>query len=406
MNDDSLIENQQPRSEDALLKKLPLHGGDIQGAAQRYGIALEQWVDLSTGMNPEAYPVPPIPASAFNDLPYWQTDFLKAASAYYQQENFLAVAGTQSAIQHLPAILNANQQFDVLLPDVGYQEHAKQWHTHSKGQNNCKLRSKGDVKALSHYRSDTLIHMCEDINASIRRNAAQHIVVIRPNNPTTVLVDTQQLLDWAQQLTSGAYLIVDEAFIDVDAEQSLLALKNLPSNIIVLRSFGKFFGLAGIRLGFVFANEHILASLNEKIGIWPVNGPAQYIAACALADREWHRQAKLDIAKNSSTTLDLFKPLLTRFALVEPLRHALFLSLPMSLSLALRIYDFLAKGAVLTRVVVLENDRALLRVGCVNHLNTQAVTNIKKRIHQLCMLEHLDEVPGSLTSLPLETIIE
>lgn len=379
-----------------LLGALPLHGGDVHGAAERYGIAAEQWVDLSTGMNPEAYPVPPIPSTAFNDLPYWQPAFLTAAREYYQQENFLAVAGTQSAIQNLPAILNAKRQLNVLLPDVGYQEHAKQWRIH--GNDN--------EYVLSHYRSDTLGHMCEDINVSITQNAAQHIVVIRPNNPTTVLVDTQQLLDWAQQLSADAYLIVDEAFIDVDAERSLLALENLPKNIIVLRSFGKFFGLAGIRLGFVFANENVLANLGEKIGIWPVNGPAQHIAACALADREWHRQAKKDIEKNSATTLDLFRPLLERFSLAAPLKHALFLSMPMSLLSALQIYHFLAKGAVLTRVVVLDNNRALLRVGCVNHLDTLTLEKIKQLIQQLCEFEHLDDVPNLLTSLPAETVIE
>ncbi|MGK0499103.1 MAG: cobalamin biosynthetic protein CobC [Oceanicoccus sp.] len=375
-----------------LLATLPLHGGDVPAAAQRYGIAAEQWVDLSTGMNPEAYPVPPIPAAAFNDLPYWQPAFLKAASQYYQQENFLAVAGTQSAIQNLPEILNTKQQLSVLLPDVGYQEHAKQWRV--------------NANALFHYRSDTSNHMCVDINDSIAENPQQHLVVIRPNNPTTLLIDRSQLLAWSQQLAENAYLIVDEAFIDVIAEHSFLALETLPENMIVLRSFGKFFGLAGIRLGFVFANKNLLGALSEKLGIWPVNGPAQYVASCALVDRDWHKQAKKDIEKNSATTLNLFNPLLKQFDLAEPLRHDLFLSLPMSLLSALQIYNFLAKDGVLTRVVVLSENRALLRVGCVNHLDTQALEKIELLITRLCKFEKLDGLQENLRLISAETLIE
>ncbi len=104
----------------------PLHGGDIVRAAAHYTIALDQWADLSTGINPTAYPVASVAIATcyFQQLPYIRPEFIAASSAYYQADHFIAVTGTQAAIQQLPYCL---ADLSVLIPQVGYQEHRRAW---------------------------------------------------------------------------------------------------------------------------------------------------------------------------------------------------------------------------------------------------------------------------------------
>ena len=347
------------------IKDLPIHGGDIDWASRRYGIKPEQWVDLSTGINPEAYSIPNIPEQYFQRLPYVQTSFLTAVTNYYGQHSTLAVSGTQAAIQALPKILNTDKNYSILIPEVGYQEHGLQW------------RESGYLTVA--YPSLNYCEQIEAINASLAANEKLHLLIINPNNPSLVKVNVQQLLQWASVLADGAYLIVDEAFIDGENKQSLLYETSLPANIIVLRSFGKFFGLAGIRLGFVFADAAVLAKLKGEIGIWQVNGPAQYIATQALNDKIWQQQARDNLLLQAKVLQQVLAPLLAysqKQASQKSHSQAqcqnthqiisqscLFYSVALPLSDALQIFDILASQGVLTRVVVLNNSKALLRVG-------------------------------------------
>ena len=112
--------------------ELPLHGGDIFSASARYGIAPEQWLDLSTGLNPEPYPVPDLDCAAFHHLPYLNPAFLAAAAKYYGSDQLLAGTGSQLIIQALPKCLEQQCQANlpVLLPEHGYREHHDHWQRH------------------------------------------------------------------------------------------------------------------------------------------------------------------------------------------------------------------------------------------------------------------------------------
>ena len=358
-----------------LHQHLPLHGGDIETAAARYGIPSTEWIDLSTGMNPQSYPIPEIPVQAFQHLPYWSPEFLQAVENYYGQRIFLPVVGSQQAIQTLPNVLAAEGCCDVLLPAVGYQEHAKQWD--SSGAN------------LAYYSSLSLNGMCQDIDASLAMNTAQHLVVIRPNNPTAVEITNEILCAWADKLSKGSYLIVDEAFIDV-GDQSLLTMDILPSNIIILRSFGKFFGLAGIRLGFVFANQQIVEKLTNIFGIWQINGPAQAIATVAMNDTHWQTTAKQRIAINAELMKKLLDPLKRHFNLKQSVSAPLFSSYAMNVDLALTLNDVLAKLGLLTRVVIINDNDALLRFGSISADNASEIKRIKDAVKTLCGLDTVD----------------
>ncbi len=248
-------------------RAVPLHhGGRLRAAANHYGLALDQWLDLSTGINPNGWPVPPIPASAWARLPEEEDGLEQAARAYYGSAHLLPVAGSQAAIQTLPR-LRPPTRVGVLSP--GYAEHAAAWRAAGHA-----------VRALTAGEVDQAIPACDVL------------VLIHPNNPTGARWPLEQVLDWHVQLAArGGWLLIDEAFMDTTPEQSLCDQAARPG-LIVLRSLGKFFGLAGARLGFVCAQPDLLARLQRRLGPWTVNAPARWVAQAVLGDRDWRERER------------------------------------------------------------------------------------------------------------------
>lgn len=237
------------------------HGGNLRDAARLYG--RDDWVDLSTGINPHGYPAPALPPDAWHRLPEPDPALVAAACAYYGAPALLPVAGTQAAIQALPR-LRAPSRVTVSAPS--YAEHAHAWGKH------------GHALRLAAY---------AELDAAV--DVSDVVVVVNPNNPTGETVASQRLLDWAARLSArGGWLVVDEAFGDTDPALSVAAHAGRPG-LVVLRSVGKFFGLAGLRLGFVGAEAALLHGLADLLGPWAVSGPAQTVARQALEDRAWQR---------------------------------------------------------------------------------------------------------------------
>lgn len=237
------------------------HGGNLRDAALCFGRAREDWIDLSTGINPCWYPVPPLAGHAWHRLPEVDPALGLAASRYYGAPLMLPVAGTQAAIQALPRLRPPSR---VVVAAPAYAEHAHHWAAHGHS-----------LRQVPYAKLDDAVADCDVV------------VVCNPNNPTGQAVAPQRLLEWAGQLAArGGWLIVDEAFGDTAPHASVGAWSDRPG-LIVLRSVGKFFGLAGLRLGFVAAHPELLAALAKLLGPWSVSGPAQEIAGTALRDRAW-----------------------------------------------------------------------------------------------------------------------
>lgn len=262
------------------------HGGNLAAASQHYNIPLSDWLDLSTGINPNGWPVPErLPNTIWSHLPIEYDGLLIAAQTYYQCDDLLAVAGSQAAIQALPRM---RQQCRVGLLPPAYAEHAHAWQ--QAGHSVIELTSSAINDALPEL----------DV-----------LVIINPNNPTAELFSSSQLLSWHQQLAQrGGWLIVDEAFMDATPEFSLL--NNCPlEGLIILRSVGKFFGLAGLRVGFVFATPILLNTLAELLGPWPIAQASRYITTLALSDTDWQKQQLQQLPESSKRLSDL----LTRYNL-------------------------------------------------------------------------------------------
>lgn len=345
------------------MNKTIIHGGDIATASNVYGIKQQDWIDLSTGINPRSYPFTMPDLASFRDLPYPREDFLQAAASFYGNSQFVATAGSQSVIQALPQLL---ADLPLLLPAIGYQEYRYQWQLQGRA-----------VIDYTAFDSDAMVAA---IDAKLANNPAQHIVVIRPNNPTGVWIDNQQLLRWANQLTQGAYLIVDEAFIEAEQEDSLLS-GELPDNCIVLRSFGKFFGLAGIRLGFVFASSKLCDVLRHSMGLWAANGVAQSIAIEAFNDSQWQQQALININEDKQASCEVLYQPIEQYA--ENVVHKpLFSTYRMAREQAEKVYQAFAQEGVLLRLIDVDADNALIRAGRVaaNSQTMQRLEAISKKI--------------------------
>ncbi|MBY0238913.1 MAG: threonine-phosphate decarboxylase CobD [Burkholderiaceae bacterium] len=252
---------------------MPEHGGNLRDAMRRYG--QHDWLDLSTGINPHWYPAPPIAGNAWHRLPETDPALAQAAQAFYGAPRMLAVAGTQAAIQALPRLRPPSR---VTVSSPSYAEHAHHWRQHGHA-----------MREVAY----------SDLDAAV--DDSDVVVLCNPNNPTGAQVPAEQLLQWAEKLAArGGWLVVDEAFGDTVSGSVAAHTDRAWSGggaLIVLRSVGKFFGLAGLRLGFVAAPPALLQPLEALLGPWAVSGPAQQVALAALNDTAWQHAMREQLAQ-------------------------------------------------------------------------------------------------------------
>ncbi len=295
------------------------HGGRLDQASTAFGEPPEGWLDLSTGINPFAYDALTIEPGVIRRLPHDGDlgGLLRAARSAYGLDPAAAVVaapGTQAIIQILPHL---REPSTVAVLGPTYEEHAACW------------RHAGHSVSEAGLLADAL--------------AADVVVAVNPNNPDGRLIPASALAKAADELSrGGGLLIADEAFADVAPDFSTAPLFPLPG-LVVLRSLGKFFGLAGLRLGFAAGEPEIISAIGERLGPWAVSGPAITIGVRALSDRRWQEdmrqtlgdaRRRLDrlLAGENLTVIggtDLFR-------LVET-------------DNAGRIYEHLARNGILTR---------------------------------------------------------
>jgi cobalamin biosynthetic protein CobC len=231
-----------------------VHGGDLGEVMRRFPDAPTPWLDLSTGINPVPYPVGALPEDVWTRLPSRDDEraLLAAAARRYgvrDETTILAAPGTQALIQLLPRLV-PKSRVAVLGPT--YEEHEACW-----------LRQGHEVEVV------------DDIS---RARGADVVVAVNPNNPTGTLLK--------EFGSPNRMLVVDEAFVDFLPSEASFA-GTLPPRTIVLRSFGKAYGLAGLRLGFAIAERELIARLRQELGPWAVSGPALAIGRQALTDDAW-----------------------------------------------------------------------------------------------------------------------
>ena len=256
------------------------HGGDLTEAMARYGGAADIWLDLSTGINPWPYPVGDVSSAAWQRLPSRADEeaLLAAARRAYRVPggvDLVAASGTQALIQWLPYLAAPGP---VAIVGPTYNEHAPAWQNAGH-----EVIAIGDLGELP--------------------DTAVHAVIVNPNNPDGRIADHATLAAVAAKLQSrGGWLVIDEAFADVDPALGAAVLcEKLP--VVILRSFGKFYGLAGLRLGFAVAAPEIVRRIATALGAWAVSGPALQIGTAALGDDAWANRMREKLTEHA-TRLD------------------------------------------------------------------------------------------------------
>lgn len=244
------------------------HGGDLTLAIERFGGSQDGWLDLSTGINPHSYPIPQdISSNAWSSLPAKVAEerLISAARQFYhipEKLGLVAAPGTQLLLSLLPLIL---PEGPVALTSPTYTSHKTAWTREG--------RAPVELSSIYALPAD-----------------AKVVLLVNPNNPDGQLVDVKSLLEIAQTLTArGGYLVIDEAFADVVPGASLLP-HITDENVLVLRSFGKFFGLAGLRLGFLAGPNTVTKRVSDLLESWCLSGPALEIGTKALRDESWQDQ--------------------------------------------------------------------------------------------------------------------
>lgn len=294
------------------------HGGRLRKAALDYGIAEADWLDLSSGLAPWPFAVPQIPLRAWARLPETDDGLEQAACDYYGASRVLPVAGSQMAIQLLPRLRRAGK-VGVLSPC--YAEHAEAWR-----------------------RSGYIVREVLEQEVEFFLDSLDVLVVVNPNNPTGLSLTPARLLDWHARLAQrGGWLVVDEAFMD-NTPQLSLASHTHQVGLIVLRSFGKFFGLAGVRLGFVLAERKLLRLLAEQVGPWAVSGPTRVLGQACLQDTEAHTRQRI----RSDEASERLALLLERYGFKPHGGCALFQWLITEHAPAL--HEFMARRGILLRI--------------------------------------------------------
>jgi len=252
------------------------HGGDLGAARRQFPGAPEPFIDLSTGINPRPYPLPHLPVEVFARLP--EADALAelaivAARGYGAPSAACVVPapGTQILLPLVAGVIPVGRAA-VVVPS--YPEHAR-------------------AAALAGHQVEAVRDIADCGDADI-------VILGNPNNPDGRLLDRASLIALAHKLSArGGVLVVDEAFMDVGPPAASLAPDVLRANIVVLRSFGKFFGLAGLRLGFALAAPALAARLTATLGPWAVSGPALAVGTKALADAAWIDQTRRELAQDA-----------------------------------------------------------------------------------------------------------
>lgn len=245
------------------------HGGQIDKAVARFGGDGAEWLDLSTGINPNGYPLPDLDPDIWSRLPD-KAGWDAAAAAAREAYGAGAVAaislapGSQAHIQLLPWLFKPQA---VAIVGFTYQEHGLCWR-----------------------RAGHEVYVTDGLESA--ETTARIVIVVNPNNPDGRIWDPEALAGLARRLASrGGILVVDEAFGEVTPNASV-AGETGREGLVVIRSLGKFYGLAGVRFGVVLTNELIARRLEERLGPWAVSGPALAVAVQALSDGKWRKQTR------------------------------------------------------------------------------------------------------------------
>lgn len=328
------------------------HGGALDLAIAQYGSLADAWLDLSTGINPHHYPIHSTSLSSWTQLPQnsMMVELTEAASEAYNcsSQHIIAANGTQSLIEKLPEIF---EKSTIAILSPTYEEHAHNWKKH--GHN---------------------VIVTDDLE---RAKNADHLLIVNPNNPTGKLFSPQEMRELGAYFAAkNGYLIIDEAFMDLTPDMSMANVAG-EDGFVILRSFGKFFGLAGVRIGFMLAPSNLLEDMQKHIGLWNIAGMAMDVATLALNDTLWQKTMRQTLALEMQ---DMSR-ILTKngFNIVGSTDLFCLATMPNAEISAHKYFDKLARNHILTRKFI--DNESVLRFGLIKN---KQLGEFSQKLEQVC----------------------
>ena len=288
------------------------HGGDIWGASRETGLGLDELIDFSASINPAGPSARARAAfrAAFDDSAAYpdpsSAELVGALSEFYNvaPSNILPANGSTELIHLAPRVFAPTR---ALIVEPAFSEYR------------AALRLTGakietlELKEADGFTLDTGVLM-----RAIADKRPEMVFIANPANPTGALTGKDALTELASFCEKRAMvLVVDEAFADFAEEESVKELVGDHKNLIVVRSMTKFFAIAGLRLGFIFAHERTVAKFSKALPPWSVNTPASRAGAASLTDaryiestRAWLKSERAFLLKglSSITGLKAYEP--------------------------------------------------------------------------------------------------
>lgn len=299
------------------------HGGGLQAAKAHFGDD-RPWIDLSTGINPHPWPTSGIDID-WRRLPEAETiaTLEEAAAAHFgvSPHHVCALSGSEIGMRLTGRLIGGA----FLSPLPSYRTHGEVTET---------------VERVERGRLD--------------ERHGSSLILANPNNPDGHVYSPAELMALLQK-RGNDWLLVDEAFADCTPDRSIAQAVADNRNLAVFRSFGKFFGLAGIRLGFLIAPSTLIAKLRAIIGTWPVSAAAAAIGTAAYRDGEWIEATRRTLAQQAHDLDAILLRCGYRAIGASPLFRLI------ETDNAIGLFEHLARHAILTRPFA-ENSR-WLRVG-------------------------------------------
>lgn len=329
-----------------------MHGGALDEAIAKFGGGANDWLDLSTGINPYHYPVDQIGVKSWQQLPQKMAldNLVEIARKTYNcaQASITVGNGTQVLIEHLPQLF---EKSCIAIMSPTYEEHAQNWQKHGHS-----------------------VSLVSDVAAAKK---ADHLLIVNPNNPTGKFYSIEELQNLRQHFVAkGGCLIVDEAFIDIKPEDSMAKFAGV-EGLVILRSFGKFYGLAGVRIGFMLSDALMAKKISQHIGLWAMSGMAIDVASMALADTTWQNSMRKILTQDMRDMINILQD--HGFSILGKTSLFCLVSPPNQTHSAYKYFDKFAIHHILTRKF--EKDDKILRFGLIKKIQQESFA---EKLNKIC----------------------
>ena len=319
------------------------HGGNIYEAARKLRKDPSEITDFSASINPLA-PPPGLEQNLLQKLP-----LTRSYPDINTTELVSLLAETHNCSTHQLMVANGSTEIIYLLPHaLGIRSAVIISPSFSEYENAFTL-AKSSIVLAQAPESNNFQPDREFISKYLEQMRVDAVILGHPNSPAGSLLD-KETLDWILFAckSMGALVVVDEVFIDFSENYSFKNKINSHKNLVIIRSMTKFYGLAGLRLGYALAPPFIISGLKKYQPPWTVNTLAQFAGIYCLKQDDF-KEKTLKFMENERQRLAEKISRIDGFSVFPSSTNFLLVKLSENLPPAEQLKEFLLKRGLLIR---------------------------------------------------------